>query len=176
VSAYDRLRKRDKAFARLAHRAGVPSGWSSLVIEAAVKAGIPRSRGFALIQTETNFRNIYGHDPTIFAGHGRVTADNYARYKRERGHTHMQGVGPAQLTYWSIQDDADRIGGCWKPEANLLVGFRYLAESCRNLGTRQGIAAYNGAGAAAQAYASRVMSRERGWKRVLLGLSRKAPK
>src|SRR4051795_9873923 len=98
MSAYDRLGKVDRLYSRMARRAGVPPGWSSLVIEAAVRAKIPRSRGLALVQTETGFQNVYGHDPTIFSGHGHVTRDNYAVYKRERAHTRMQGVGPAQLT------------------------------------------------------------------------------
>jgi hypothetical protein len=174
--ASERLGRLDRLYARRARRAGVPPEWPSLTIEAAVKAKIPRSRGLALVQTETNFRNVYGHDPTIFAGAGQVTEHNYARYKRERGRTQMQGVGPCQLTWWELQDRADRMGGCWRPEVNMLVGLSWLREQCRRLGVGPGIASYNGTGAAAQAYSRTVRRRERQWKKVLLGISRKAPR
>jgi hypothetical protein len=178
MSAYDRLGKVDRLYSRMARRAGVPPGWSSLVIEAAVKAKIPRSRGLALIQTESGFANVFGHDPTIFGGAGHVTEVNYHAYKRERGphgRGGMQGVGPAQLTYWSIQDEADRRGGCWRPEVNMRVAFDHLRDLCRTHGVPQGLALYNGQGEAARRYSLTVRRRERQWKRVLLGVSRKVP-
>ena len=71
----------------------------------------------------------------------------------------MQGVGPCQLTYWTLQDAADALGGCWKPLANMRVGFSHLAEAVRRSGLRAGVAAYNGSGPAAEAYAQAVIER-----------------
>lgn len=73
--------------------------------------------------------NVFGHDPTIFIGAGRVTKRKYLAYREERNRTgKMQGVGPMQLTWWEFQDRADRIGGCWKPYLNITVGVKLLKE------------------------------------------------
>ena len=65
----------------------------------------------AVLEQESGFRNVYGHDP-VKRGQlvgGNVTRLNYARYKalRKLGFG-MQGVGPGQLTWWEYQDEADR--------------------------------------------------------------------
>ena len=69
---------------------------------------------------------MFGHDPGIFHGAGEVTKRKYLHYKQLRG-SHgqggMQGVGPAQLTYYTIQDRADKLGGCWRPGINIAVGL-----------------------------------------------------
>ena len=115
-----------------------------------------------LMQESGGGQNVYGHDPTIFVGAGAVTEANYHVYRAERvasGNRRMQGVGPCQLTYWSLQDAADALGGCWRPLANMRVGFSHLAEAVRRSGLRAGVAAYNGSGTAASAYAQAVIER-----------------
>jgi hypothetical protein len=101
-------------------------------------------------------RNVFGHDPTIFIG-GDVTKQRYLRYRLARGHRHMQGVGPVQLTYWSIQDAADKLGGCWIPEVNMRVGFALLRYNIARYGRERGFAAYNGSGPAAARYGRRAV-------------------
>lgn len=161
---------RDIALARKAKKHG--ASYSLRIILEARRAGIPISLGFALVEQESAFANIYGHDPTIFAGAGKVTKTNYAAYKARRG-AHgeggMQGVGPVQLTYWSIQDRADRLGGCWKPAASIRVGFEQLAGLIAQHGDVQGIASYNGSGPAAQSYAKSVRSKQAKWHERLVG-------
>jgi len=74
-------------------------------------------------------KNIYGGDPTIFEGHHNklVTQQNYHDYKLEREfYDKNQGVGPMQLTQPDLQDEADRIGGCWNPMCNVLTGVNFL--------------------------------------------------
>ena len=126
-----------------------------------------------LIQESGGGRNVYGHDPTIFAGgpgHGQpneVTEANYHEYLKLRGPKGgggMQGVGPCQLTWWSIQDEADSLGGCWDPATNMQVGFKRLADSIRHNGMHLGVKAYNGSGPAAEAYATKVIARAEGFK------------
>jgi soluble lytic murein transglycosylase-like protein len=140
------------------------------IIEEARREGVQLSLAFALIEQETSFTNVFGHDPTIFRGAGAVTKAKYLAYKRQRGPNGrggMQGVGPAQLTYFSFQDEADREGGCWKPRQNIRVGLRLLASNIRQHGEFAGVKAYNGSGQAATNYARRVLQRRDVWHRRL---------
>jgi peptidoglycan hydrolase-like protein with peptidoglycan-binding domain len=137
------------------------------------KSGLPLAVGAAILLRETGGgRNEWGHDPTIFVGgfdtkngqnHGPlVDAVGYKAYLTQRGPTGaggMQGVGPVQLTYYTLQDQADALGGCWVPINNITVGFTHLAGIIKNDGLHAGVAAYNGAGPAAEAYADWVVAR-----------------
>lgn len=132
---------------RLAEKAKAHGAKYSLrIVREARRAGIPISLGFALVEQETGFRNVFGHDPTIFIGAGVVTAEKYRAYKAKRGHSGtggMQGVGPCQLTYYTKQDRADAIGGCWKPQHNIRIAFEDLASMIHAHGEAKGIGAYN---------------------------------
>lgn len=99
-----------------------------VAMKVARQTGVPFYVLCAFLEQETaGGKNIFGHDPTIFVGAGRVTKSKYLRYRRLRDRTgKMQGVGPLQLTYYSFQDDADKLGGCWKPRNSVLVGARLL--------------------------------------------------
>lgn len=153
---------RNVLLARKAKRYGMQNSLR-IVIEAK-RAGIPVSLGFALAEQETGTgANIFGHDPTIYAGAGVVTEAKYKAYRRRRGHSLMQGVGPLQLTWWATQDAADRLGGCWIPKYNLRVGFSTLAALIRQYGYAKGIERYNGAGPAAVAYSKSVRARADKW-------------
>ena len=125
-------------------------------------ADIPLYVGCAFLRQETDGgRNVFGHDPTVFAGAGHVTRSKYLAYKRVRRRTgEMQGVGPMQLTWSTYQDRADRLGGAWRPYPNMLVGFRHLAALHHVAGTWTGAAHdYNGSGAMADAYAAQMSQR-----------------
>ena len=125
-------------------------------------AGIPFYVGCAFLLQETGGgRNVFGSDPTVFAGAGQVTKSKYLAYKDVRRRTgEMQGVGPMQLTWPTYQDRADRLGGAWKPYANMLVGFRHLAALHRASGSWTAAAhEYNGGGPAADAYAAQMAAR-----------------
>lgn len=156
---------RDLQLANRAKRHG--SRYSLRIVWQARKSGIPISLGFALIEQESGFRNVFGHDPTIFVGAGVVTRSKYRAYKHARGHDQMQGVGPAQLTWWAFQDQADLRGGCWRPKHNISVAFDHLAHLIAMHGERAGIRAYNGTGPAADTYARLVLERQRAWHRRL---------
>jgi len=126
------------------------------MILAARKVKLPLAYAAALLMKETGGgSNVFGHDPTIFAGAGEVTEEKYLAYKRQRGPTGkggMQGVGPTQLTWYSFQDQADALGGAWKPQVNMIVGFALLKSLIQRNGVAKGFAAYNGSGPAADAY------------------------
>jgi hypothetical protein len=130
---------------------------ATTALRATRDANIPYYVGCAFLQQETGGgQNVFGHDPTVFAGAGTVTRAKYLAYKEVRERTgQMQGVGPMQLTWYTYQDRADRLGGAWKPYPNMLVGFRHLAELHRATGSWTAAAhEYNGGGAAAEAYAA----------------------
>jgi hypothetical protein len=161
------MKVRDAKYYLRAKRAG--ARYPRKIIEEARREGVGLALAFAVCEQETGFRNVFGHDPTIFAGAGRVTRRKYRAYKRARGTTRMQGVGPMQLTWWATQDLADREGGCWRPRFNIRIGLRQLAQNIRAHGETQGIAAYNGSGPQAQAYARSVLVRRGRWRNILHG-------
>jgi hypothetical protein len=80
-----------------------------------------------LTQETGGGHNLFGHDPTICVGWGTVTEAKYRQYLAARKRTgQVQGVGPTQLTYGGYQDAADKLGGCWVPKNNVLIGVRIL--------------------------------------------------
>lgn len=135
------------------------------------KARLPIPAACAFLEQESSKgQNVFGHDPTIFVGAGPVTEEKYQAYKKQRGPEGkggMQGVGPMQLTWYSFQDEADKLGGCWKPRHNMAVGFQHAAALIRSQGLRLGIKAYNGTGPAADKYADHVLSLIRSWEKLL---------
>jgi hypothetical protein len=142
-----------------------------LTLQAARKAHLPIAVACAFLEQESSKgQNVFGHDPTIFAGAGAVTEAKYREYKKQRGPDGkggMQGVGPMQLTFFTFQDAADDLGGCWKPLHNMTVGFQHAADLIRRQGLRLGIKAYNGSGPAADRYADHMLSLIRQWEQAL---------
>ena len=154
-----------------------------IAIEEGAKVGIGPALAIAIMEKESGGKNVWGHDPTIFIGgydrknrrywtnrlkwRGYVNEAGYREYKRQRGPTGrggMQGVGPCQLTWYAIQDAADRLGGCWKPRINIRVGFTTLAALIEAHGLQQGIRRYNGSGPRAEAYARDVLEKRAQWR------------
>lgn len=172
---------RDLLLARRAKKAG--ANYSLRIIWEARRAGIPISAGFALVEQESNFRNVFGHDPVrsipVSWRGTSVTRDKYLRYKANRkAGLGMQGVGPVQLTWYEFQDRADRLGGCWIPRHNIRVGFEEFAKRfkvCRHRGfnTRGSVRYagrdYNGSGPAAEAYGRELLNKYDHWHRILAG-------
>jgi hypothetical protein len=157
---------RDLVLARRAKKHG--ANYSLRIIIEARQAVIPISLGFALIEKESGFRNVFGHDPTTsipVSWRGtQVTKSKYEHYKANRASGGMQGVGPAQLTWWAYQDQADHRGGCWIPKHNISVAFDHLAALLKINRSKHGaIAKYNGTGSAADKYASDVAVRQAKW-------------
>jgi hypothetical protein len=166
---------RDQQLAETAKAHGAQ--YSLRIVWEARRAGIPISLGFALVEQETGFRNVWGHDPapnggTSQLGGSKVTKAAYLAYRKRRGargRGGMQGVGPCQLTWYAYQDKADQFGGCWVAKHNIRVAFELLAAQMRAHGTRAGIRSYNGSGTSADRYAQQVLDRQRKWHRILTG-------
>lgn len=110
----------------VAYRNGIKNPYKAY--RASREGGIPFYVMCAVLEKESaGGENVFGHDPTIFVGAGRVTKNKYLAYKRQRqAGGGMQGVGPMQLTWWEFQDLADKRGGCWKPYINMVVGAEIL--------------------------------------------------
>lgn len=173
--ALEALTPRDRRIAATIGRHGIIR--PRIVVAAARTADITIATACTLLEKETGGgHNIFGHDPTIYAGAGKVTREKYRAYKARRlesGNRLMQGVGPCQLTWWEIQDTADRAGGCWRPYYNEAVGFAYLASLADQHGSlREGARAYNGTGAAADTYARDFMHKRKRWNIIVREASR----
>ncbi len=154
---------RDLKLARLAKRHG--ADYSLRIIWEARRAGISISLAFALVEQESGFRNVFGHDPVKNpVKGGKVTKKRYLEYRRYRKlGLGMQGVGLTQPTWYTYQDAADRLGGCWVPKNQLRVCFRVLGGLIRQHGYAKGIERYNGAGPMARRYSVQVRARARKW-------------
>jgi hypothetical protein len=144
-----------------------------LIVAEAKRAGLQLALACALVEQESSFRNVFGHDavknPTPKGS--PVTKERYLRYRgfRDRG-LGAQGVGVTQLTFPPFQDQADALGGCWKVRNQLRVGYRVLADNIAAHGVRGGLATYNAGNptsAVGLKYAAQVLTRRRRWKQVL---------
>lgn len=134
----------------------------SRVVQESRRTGIPLSLACSiLVQESSGGQNLFGSDAVKNpVKGGKVTKARYEEYLRFRkAGWGMQGVGPMQLTWYEFQDRADREGGCWKPTINMRVGFSILAELISSSGEHDGVRRYNGAGPAAERYASIVLER-----------------
>ena len=143
------------------------------IVAEAKRAGLPLALACALVEQESGFRNVFGHDAVANPAPkgGAVTRQSYQRYRahRDRG-LGAQGVGLTQLTFPPFQDRADDLGGCWKVSNQLRVGYQVLAGNIAANGVRGGLAAYNAGSPtspAGLAYAEQVLDRRRRWRQVL---------
>jgi hypothetical protein len=147
--------------------------YGALIVAESDRARLPLPLACAVVEQESSFRNVYGHDAVRnpVAKGGPVSRASYLRYRawRDAG-LGAQGVGVTQLTWPPYQDRADRLGGCWKVRNQLRVGFEVLAAAVARHGVRGGLAAYNAgspASPAGRAYAAKVLEHERRWRAVL---------
>jgi peptidoglycan hydrolase-like protein with peptidoglycan-binding domain len=145
-----------------------------VTVAEAQRAGLRLAVACAMLEKETaGGHNVFGHDPTIFVGAGQVTKAKYQAYKQRRvasGNKTMQGVGPCQLTWYEFQDEADREGGCWRPEINIRIGFRRLAANIKLHGEAEGAKRYNGTGKAADLYSADLLRKAAVWEQRLAGV------
>jgi murein DD-endopeptidase MepM/ murein hydrolase activator NlpD len=144
--------------------------YEDAIVREARRHGVPVSLVCAVLEVETGFQNVFGHDqvrnPVKSPPRGllAVTEERYKRYLHfRRQGLGNQGVGPMQLTSPGLQDRADALGGCWRVDPNIRVGVEYLAGNIQRLGLYRGVAAYNGS----TAYADKVLPLEKQWRAKL---------
>jgi len=144
------------------------------VVELAGAAGLDLAAAATLLEKESGGGlNLWGHDPVntggIYTKGGQVTQGAYMAYKTQRSRLGCQGVGPCQLTYGPLQDQADAAGGCWDWRTNVKIGFRLLANYANGADLRTAFRRYNGSGPAAENYANDAMGRYTAWRARLNG-------
>jgi hypothetical protein len=171
------LSERDQAVVQKLKEFGVVK-YAVTTVEEANRVGLPLSMALATLEKESSGRdvdgrpriglNLFGSDPVPNIRGGFVTEERYQTYVRQRkAGKGMQGVGPCQLTWYGLQDTADKMGGCWKPRYNMRVGFAQVKALIKTYGKRPGITRYNGAGPAAQRYADDWIEKQVAWHRWL---------
>lgn len=138
------------------------------VVEIAAGAGLELASAATMLEKESSGGlNLWGRDGVQTGGFyvkgSTVTRAAYEAWLPNRSRLGSQGVGPCQLTYPPLQDQADRLGGCWDWRINVTVGCRHLAGLQRQYGLRDGLRRYNGSGPAAEAYADDAMKRRQKW-------------
>lgn len=160
------VRPQDLILAYKAKRAG--ANYSLRIVLEARRSGIPVSLGFALVEQESAFRNVFGHDAGSILKGQTVTLDRVRRLLAHiRAGGVSNGVGPTQLTYPPFIREAHNLGGAHRPKNTIRVGFKVLASLIRSHGRRGGVRRYNGSGPAAEAYADSVLHKMKRWHRIL---------
>lgn len=151
-----------------------------LVLNVANRVKLPLPIACALPQQETQGRdpktgrpiagrNVFGHDRVDTGGFytkgAEVTEQDYGRYRiaRRAGKIKPQGVGWLQLTWWEFQDRADGLGGCWKTEFNLLVGYSIFKSYLDKMTFYKAATKYNGK----QIYADQITPKYDAWAKHL---------
>jgi hypothetical protein len=106
------------------------------LIKAARETGLDLAVGcIVYIQESSGGRNIYdGKTSTcpgvVYPTRGtEVTEANYQVVKDNRRTCGRKGVGPTQITDVALQEQADALGGAWRPDVNTRVGFAFM-RSC----------------------------------------------
>ena len=148
--------------------------YEDIIIAEARRSKVPVSLVCAVIDAESSFTNVFGHDPVrnpIKSIHGQpnlvVTEALYKAYVHHRDNGEdCQGVGPMQLTSKFLQDRADALGGCFKPGPNIRTGVERLGALIKERGSMHGaLVGYNGS----TAYADAVIKLQRVWHTRLEG-------
>lgn len=158
---------RNMVLAWRARRAGAKH--SLRIIWEARAAGIPVSLAFALVEQESGFRNVFGHDlGGLFPGQPVTRRRVKALLEHVRAGGGSNGVGLTQLTYPPFIRQAEACGGAHCPKYQLRVGFGVMRNLLREHDRkRDAYAAYNGTGRAAELYAAQLRDRQEKWHKIL---------
>ncbi|WP_424462862.1 hypothetical protein [Pseudoclavibacter helvolus] len=149
------------------------------IVRAAVAVGLEVAIAAAIIQKESNGRNVYGHDrggvfSTAALGKPHdnlVTEDNFRDFRRRinQSGSISNGVGPAQITWKGYFPDAEAKGyKLWQAEDNIRYGLNLFAGHLRGSGDIvEAGRAYNGA----RQYGVDLANMVAAWRRRLVGAS-----
>jgi hypothetical protein len=137
-----------------------------LTLRVARMVGLPLAYACTVLELETSGgRNVFGSDAGYHGPYRglAVTQERYREYRRYAAETgEHNGVGYTQLTSEELQVQADELGGCWRPEPNVRVGFQFLHDLIREAGSAGlGFTRYNGS----PAYGRRAMKLASEWER-----------
>ena len=160
--------------------AEVNPAYARLVADACLAHDLPPEYAGVLLQMETGKKlptrpyhgnNIYGHDRatdgtlacmTVIGADIEVTEANYQAYLAcVAAGGRRNGVGPLQITHWSLQDAAGpRL---WDPAVSIPFGIKHFAGLRRAYGDATAFLRWNGK----QTYADRAMTLLSEWEQLL---------
>lgn len=151
-----------------AHRHGVPYLTAVYIAFASKRLGLRYALGYGLVEQESNFQHVYGHDSGgLFPGH-RVTHANYREFREHLIRTSgggANGVGLTQITYFPYIRGAP---GLWRRRTNVRFGLGLVAGLVGTKGEREGLAEYNGGPSnPSYGYADEVLSRASRWRGLI---------
>lgn len=160
-------RPRDLQLARRAKKHGAKFSLR-IVLEARRSENVPVSLAFALVEQETGFRNVFGHDGGSILHGQTVTRSRVQQLLRHiAAGGASNGVGPTQLTWPPFIRRAERLGGAHNTRHTIRVGVEILDDLIEAHGRTLGIRKYNGTGRAAERYAREVLDKMDDWHRRL---------
>lgn len=167
---------RDLVLALRAKRAG--ARFSLRIVREARIAGLPVSLAFALVDRESAFHNVFGHDEGAYRPGNTVTNQRVRELlDRVDAGGKSNGVGLTQLTWPGyIRQAMAMPGGAALPKNQLRVGFHALAAMIHGHGEYLGLAAYNAGdprSAQGRKYAREVEALQDHWHRVLAPAKKK---
>src|SRR5215210_2075613 len=121
------------------------NGHGQVIVEEAESAGLDLSLACALVDQESDGRNIFGCDHGEVGDrppycHQVVTEE---RVKKLIASPFMNGVGLTQLTWFTLVEDAEDLGGAHEPRNQCRVGFRLLKGYLEKYPYREALGAYN---------------------------------
>lgn len=114
------------------------------IVKAASDNHVNVSDACALLEQESNFRNIFGHDQRgMFPGEQVTREKVKALIKHVQAGGTSNGVGVTQLTSLGFILQAEQAGGAHLPAIQADVGLHLLGQLQQSYGRRDGFAAYN---------------------------------
>lgn len=156
------MNRRELAYAARAKRNGAHHVIKT--VQEARRAGVPLSWAFALVEQESGFRNVFGHDSGSILKGLHVTKARVAallNFVAQGGNSN--GVGLTQLTFPPLIVEANRAGGAHRPRFQLRVGLKFFREVTG--GDYDRLAwKYNGD----PAYQVRIKAKQRRWHKVIV--------
>jgi soluble lytic murein transglycosylase-like protein len=151
---------------KIARSFGVPAYTAAVIAVAAKRVGVNPALAFALVEQESDFRHIFGHDPGgPFPGEPVTQRKYQALSEHIRNGGTSNGVGLCQITYPGFIFEH---AGLWRRLANVKFGLRLVRNSILAVGSkRTALAQYNGGPtppAVSWDYADSVLERENKWR------------
>lgn len=155
-------------------------GNGQIIVEEARFAGLELALACALVEQESGGENIFGCDAGDVGDyppycHQPVTYERVQILRDGGEYTYgMNGVGLTQLTWWSLVEEAEAMGGAHIPANQCRVGFRLLKRYIDDYSYLEALGAYNaGEGnrrlGIDNGYAQSLANKHEAWKMVLGG-------
>jgi hypothetical protein len=126
------------------------TNYGALILEEAERAGLHPAAACALVEQESNGRNIFGADwgqkgvDRVPFAHLPVTRERVEKLLAHvRAGGTSNGVGLTQLTWKGFLEEAEKLGGAHDPRNQLRVGFGLLASYFDRYGEPDGWGAFN---------------------------------